>query len=191
MKKFIALLLVAIMCLSLVACSKTPEENKEDDTNKTPVVQTSGDVKLTKDNFDTYFEFIEESFFTKDASGKVNALRFRHYYKLKDEFNIDLEKSSIELKYNYSSTIKKVEIDFENQKFTLGDQIGEKKEVKNITIDKISQMTYKDYAILLLQPTHASEGATEIKFLSDFNLISVEGNIHLIESNETTESHSH
>lgn len=196
MKKFIALLLVSIMCLSLVACDKAPEKDKDKETEtNAPVVQTNGDVKITKDNFDTYFEFVEESFFTKDSSGKVNALRFRHYYKLKDEYSIDLEKSSIELKYDYSSSMKKVDIDFENEKFTLGEQIGEKKEVKNIVINVISQMTYKDYAILLLQPNHASKGDTKVEVLSDFNLLSVEGTIHLIESaeehNHSAEPHSH
>ena len=195
MKKFIALLLATVTCLSLVACNKTPEENKGNDTTNTPVVETSGDVKITKDNFNTYFEFIEESFFTKDSSGKTNALRFRHYYKLKDEYKIDLDKSSINLEYNYSFSTKKVDIDFDNQKFTLGDSVGEKVDLKNIPINKISQITYKDYAILLLQPTHASKGDTEIEFFSDFELVSIEGTIHLIEESKehdhSDESHSH
>lgn len=181
MKKIIALLLVAIMCLSFVACNKNSEEGKDENSTKAPVVQTSGDVKLTKENFETYFEFVEESFFTKDSTGKVNALRNRHYYKLKEEFSIDLEKSSIELEYSYSSAKNKVEIDFDNEKFTLGEQVGEKQEHKSIVINKISKMTYKDYAVLLLQPNHASIGDTEIEILSDIELISVEGTIHLIE----------
>ena len=76
---------------------------------------------------------------------------------------------------------KSVDIDFKNEKFTLGEQIGDKNTVKSFTIDKISKMTYKDYAILLLQPSHASIGDKEIMVFSDFTLNSVEGTIYLVE----------
>jgi hypothetical protein len=194
MKKLIALLLaLIIMCFSLIACN----DNTNDDTKETETTeQTPKDfVDLTPENIDTYFEFIEESFFTKDSSGKYSQLRFRHYYKLRDEYNIDLSKSSVKLVYNYSSAIKNVDINFDTQTFTLGEQIGEKTNLQNIVIDKISQLTYKDYAILLLQPTHASKGDTKIEFFSDFELISVEGKLHFIDVKEVdvhpTESHSH
>lgn len=195
MKKIIALLLAAVICLSLVACNKTPEENKDESATKAPVVQTTGDVKLTKDNFETYFEFIEESFFTKDSSGEYTQFRTRHYYKLKDEFRIDSSKSSIELKYNYSSSTKKVNLDFDNQKYTFGDQVGEKKEYNNIPVNQISQITYKEYAILLFQPYYASKGDTEVTYFSDFEIASVEGTIHLlepvVEHEHPTENHTH
>lgn len=193
MKKIIALLLaVVIMCFSFVACS----DNTNDDTNGNEATEQApkNEVELTLDNFDTYFEFIEESFFTKDSSGNYTQLRFRHYYKLRDEYKIDLEKSSIKLVYNYSASTKKVNINFNNQTFTLGEEISEKINYQNITIDKISQLTYKDNAILLLQPTHASKGDTKIEFFSDFKLASVEGKLHFAEKeaeNQPTESHSH
>ena len=99
MKKFLALLLAAVTCLSLVACNneQKPEE-PNDSTGKEDVVKL-GEVKITKDNFDTYFEFVEEAFFTKNSNGEVNALRYRHYYKLKEDFNIDVTKSNISLDY--------------------------------------------------------------------------------------------
>ena len=194
MKKAIALLLaLVIMCFTFVACSdKTDDDQgKTEATEKAPVTE----VELTHDNIDTYFEFIDESFFTKDSSGNYSQLRFRQYYKLREEYKIDLEKSSVELVYNYTSSIKKVSIDFNNQTFTLGEDIGEKKNYNNIAISKISQLTYKDNAILLLQPTHASKGDTQIEYFSDFELVSVEGKLHFAETEKTesqpTESHSH
>lgn len=190
MKKFIALLLTAVVCLSLVACNnvKPSEDPKESTTNNTEA--TLGEVKITADNFDTYFEFIEEGFFTKNSAGEVNALRYRHYYKLRDNYNIDITKSSIKLDYGYSYSTRKVDIDFKNEKFTLGDQVDEKNTVKSYTIDKISSMTYKDYAILLLQPDHASKGDKEIMYFSDFVLNSVEGTIYLIEP-RVEHNHTH
>lgn len=190
MKKFLALLLAAVTCLSLVACNNDkPSENPSENTTDAPVV-TLGEVKITADNFETYFEFVEESFFTKNADGEVNALRYRHYYKLKEDFNIDITKSSITLDYGYSYSTRKVDIDFANEKFTLGDQVGDKTTVESYKINKISKQTYKDYAIFLLQPNHASKGDTEIMYFSDFKLNSVEGTIYLIEPNVNAE-HTH
>lgn len=181
MKKFLAFLLAVITCLSLVACTndKPPEDPTENTTNQAE--PTLGEVKITAENFDKYFEFVEEGFFTKNNSGEVNALRHRHYYKLREEYNIDATKSSIKLDYGYSYTTRKVDIDFKNEKFTLGEQIGEKMSVESYTIDKISSMTYKDYAILLLQPDYAAKGDKELMYFSDFKINSVEGTIYLIE----------
>ena len=194
MKKIIALLLaLTIMCFSFVACS----DNTNDDSKNTESTEESSKdvVNLTAENIETYFEFVEESFFTKDSSGEYSQLRFRHYYKLRDEYNIDTTKSSVKLVYNYSSAEKKVNINFADQTFTLGEQVGEKTNLQNVVIDKISQLTYKDYAILLLQPTHAAKGDTKIEFLSDFELVSVEGQLHLVELTQVdvhpTEEHSH
>ena len=179
MKKIIALILATVVCLSLVACGNNSGE--DDATPTTEAVQTTGAVTLTAENFETYFEFCEESFFTKDASGNYAHLRYRHYYKLKEEFNMDESKSSIKLSYGYTQSTKGVTIDFANQKFTLGEQIGETKTYENIEINKFSKMTYKDYAVLLLQPTHAVKGDTQIMYFSDFKLNSVEGTLFLIE----------
>ena len=181
MKKFLALLLAAVTCLSLVACNnEKPSEDPSENTGKEDIV-TLGEVKITKDNFDTYFEFVEESFFTKNGNGEVNALRYRHYYKLKESFNIDVTKSNINLDYTYAYSTKKVDIDFKNEKFTLGDQVGEKTTVESYKIDKISSMTYKDYAILLLQPDHAAKGDKEIMYFSDIAINNVEGTLYLVE----------
>lgn len=188
MKKFLALLLAAVITLSFAACKneKTPEE-----TTTTPTEEVKlGPVEITSENFDTYFEFIEESFFTKNNSGEVNALRFRHYYKLRDKYSIDETKSSIKINYGYTYTTKSANIDFENQKFTLGEQIGEAKSYENIPVAKISKITYKNYAILLLQPTHAEKGDSEIMYFSDFKLNSVEGTLYFIEA-KNVETHTH
>ncbi len=195
MKKIIALLLaLTIMCFSFVACSDNQNEDPKNDENQTTEQTSKDSVELTAENLDTYFEFIEESFFTKDSSGNYTQLRFRHYYKLREEYKINAEKSTINLVYNYSSVNKKVKINFNTQEFTLGEEVGEKTNLTNIVINKISQLTYKDYAILLLQPTHASKGDKEIEFLSDFEIVSVEGTLYFAEEaehNHSEEGHTH
>lgn len=187
MKKIIALILATVLCLSLVACGN---DSGDETPPTTEVVQTTGPVKITAENFETYFEFVEEAFFTKDASGNYAHLRHRHYYKLKENYSIDETKSSIQLDYGYTQSTKSVTIDFANQKFTLGEQIGESQRHDSIKINKISKMTYKDYAILLLQPTHAVKGDTKIIYFSDFKLNSVEGTLYLVDATATT-THAH
>lgn len=182
MKKVIALLLaLTIMCFTFVACSDKSNEDTENKETETTEQVSKDSVKLTAENLDTYFEFIEESFFTKDGNGNYTQLRYRHYYKLREEYKINPEKSTIKLVYNYSSSTKKVDINFDTQEFTLGEQVGETISLKNMEINKISQLTYKDYAILLLQPTHAKKGDKEIEFLSDFEIVSVEGTLYFAE----------
>lgn len=195
MKKLLALLLaLTIMCFTFVACSdnKDDTQNGENSTTEETVPES---VELTMENFDTYFEFVEESFFTKDKNGNLTQLRFRHYYKLKPEYNINLEESTILLKYDYSAVTKKVSIDFDAQKFTLGEDVNEKEYYKSVPITKISQLTYKDNAILLLQPTHAKKGDTQVEYFDDFKLVYVEGTLHFVEPDKNaehpTENHTH
>lgn len=188
MKKIIAFLLATIICLSFAACNG---EKTTDETTTTPTEEVQlGPVEITAENFDTYFEFVEESIFTKNASGEVNALRFRHYYKLKDKYNIDSTKSSINMTYSYTQSTKAIKIDFANQKFTLGEQKGETKTYENVPVAKISKMTYKNYAIFFLQPDHAVKGDSEIMYFSDFKVNSVTGTLYLIEA-KNVETHTH
>ena len=192
MKKFLALILaLTIMCFSFVACSDNKDTGKDDNQKTEEKMPES--VELTMENFDTYFEFVEESFFTKDKDGNLTQLRFRHYYKLKPEYNINLEESTVLLKYDYSAVTKKIDIDFDAQKFTLGEDTEEKDYYNAVPITKISQLTYKDNAILLLQPTHAKEGDTTVEYFDDFKLASVEGTLHFAEADvdHSAEDHTH
>ena len=195
MKKFLALLLaLTIMCFTFVACSDNKDGTQNDDKNTTEETMPES-VELTKENFETYFEFVEESFFTKDKNGNLTQLRFRHYYKLKPEYNISLEESTVLLKYDYSAVTKKVDIDFDAQKFTLGKDVDEKEYYKSVPVTKISQLTYKDNAIFLLQPTHAKKGDTQVEYFDDFNLADVEGTLYFVEADKnvehSAEDHTH
>ncbi len=178
LKKIIALLLaLTIMCFSFVACdnSKNPDEEPSS-TEKTPVES----VELSLDNWDTYFEFVEESFFTKDASGKVDALRFRHYYKLKSDYKIDFDKSSIEIVYKHTYCKRPITVDFNKQTFELGDATNEKAYNNEIPVSTLSKITNTDYAVLLLQPNKVSTKTAEIDYFDDFKLVSAKGTLHFI-----------
>ncbi len=178
LKKIIALLLaLTIMCFSFVACdnSKNPDEEPSS-TEDTPVES----VELSLDNWDTYFEFVEESFFTKDSSGNVDALRFRHYYKLKSDYKIDLEKSSIDISYKHTYCKRPITVDFSKETFELGNALNEKQYNNTITIKTLSMITPDVCAILLLQPNKVSTKNAEIDYFDDFELTGVKGTLHFI-----------
>lgn len=177
LKKILAILLaLVIMCFTFVACSDNTDKDPEN-TEKTEQNATDS-VELTLENFDTYFEFVEESFFTKDSSGNVDALRFRHYYKLKDDYKVDVEKSNIEIVYNHSYRSRPVTVDFNNETFEFGQKSGEKKTIENRTINKLTMINYKDCAILLLQPDKVDKNTKETLFYDDFELKSVKGTLY-------------
>lgn len=177
LKKILAVLLaLIIMCFTFAACS-----NKTDNDPENPDVteQNSTDsVELTLENFDTYFEFVEESFFTKDSSGNVDALRFRHYYKLRDDYKVDVEKSDIEIVYSHSYRTRPITVDFNSQTFEFGQKSGEKKTIDSRTVNKITKISYKDFAILLLQPDKVDKNTKETIFYDDFELKSVKGTLY-------------
>ncbi len=178
MKKIIALLLATIICLSLVACNN-PSEGKDENPSTTEEVEIDH-VELTLENFDEYFEFIDEGIFTKNSSDIIDALRFRQYYKLKDNVKIDMEKSNVSIEYKYKSSIKDITVDFKNQKYTIGNNEKDVKIIENIKVNKISNITYKDCAILLYQPNAVKEGAKEFNCLSDFELTNVTGTLYFV-----------
>ncbi len=179
MKKIIALLLTLIlMCFSFVAC----DDSTNDDTKETETtVQIPKDkVELTLENFDTYFDFVEESFFTKDSSGEVDSLRFRQYYKLKNEYKIDLEKSNVEITYNHSYCSRPIHVDFNTETFKFGDNSSNKEIFENRKINKIQMITPTDYAIFLFQPSKIEKGTSHALYYDDFELTSVNGTLYFI-----------
>ena len=83
MKKFIALLLVSIMCLSLVACDKAPEKDKDKETETNAPV---GSYVLQNKSEGVAFYYVEEgaqpkvkanrAYLTVPAAANVRALFF-------------------------------------------------------------------------------------------------------------------
>lgn len=180
MKKIIALLLaITIMCFSFVACdsNKTPDESENTSANEQDAKDS---IELTLENFDTYFEFVDDPIFTKNSSGEIDALRFRHYYKLKEEFKIDTEKSTIELTYKHSASTRDITVDFKNEKYTIGSVEKDKKMIENRVVNKISNITYKDVAILLLQPDAVKSESALFTYYNEFELTSVKGTLYFI-----------
>ena len=177
MKKIIAFLLaLTIMCFSFAACNK-PSDAQDDAANNT---DPKDKVELSLENFNTYFEFVEEPIFTKNSSGETDALRLRHYYKLKSDYKIDLEKSSIEITYNHTYRSRPITVNFKDQTFKFGAQSGSKKLINDRVIDKLSMINYLQCAILLLQPDKVTKDTKETLYYDDFELTSVKGTLYFV-----------
>ncbi len=185
MKKFIALLLaLTIMCFCFVACSNnTDDEPKETESTEVAPqdeVAPEGEVKLTLENFDTFFEFVEEPFFTKDSSGKTDSLRFRHYYKIKDTYKIDITKSNVEITYKHSYTLRPITVDFNSETFEFGSESNEKQIIKDRKINSIQEITAQNFAILLFQPSKIDKSTVTTPYYSDFEVTDVNGTLYFV-----------
>lgn len=177
MKKFIALLLSTIICLSFVACDKS-DENTE---NTTQVEQESANsVKLTPENFETYFEYVERPIFTRVDSDKINSFQFRYFYKLRSKYEIDYDKSSIELTYKHASCTRDIDIDFTNPKFTLGDNIKNETIINNVKINKFTSISDFGQAIMLNSPEAVQKGANTTTYYYDFVITDVKGTLYFV-----------
>ena len=126
MKKAISLLLALVMCLSLCACGKEKEEPSasyieevENTVDMTETEQKSVEtepvivetepkleiVELTLDNWQEYFEFVDNPNFQKDAFGEVEGFTVGISLQLKEEYqqrSASIENGAIEYQMQYA-----------------------------------------------------------------------------------------
>ena len=105
MKKWIALLLAAVLCLSLSACGEktSPEEEMLmtpatiDPPAKIETKPVNETIEITMDNWQDYFEEYDEDVWELDAFQELDKLTNCAYLVLKDEYASRLveEKSSV------------------------------------------------------------------------------------------------
>lgn len=114
MKKWIALLLAAVLCLSLSACGEktSPEEEMLmtpatiDPPAKIETKPVNETIEITMDNWQDYFEEYDEDVWELDAFQELDKLTNCAYLVLKDEYASRLveEKALSPLRSNVSWT---------------------------------------------------------------------------------------
>jgi len=125
MKKAISLLLALVMCMSLCACNSdkgapvsepekieatmVPEETALEIIETEPIiVETEPQlvtVELTLDNWQEYFEFVDDPNFQKDAFGEVEGFAVGISLQLKEEYqqrSASIENGAIEYQMQYA-----------------------------------------------------------------------------------------
>lgn len=79
-------------------------------------------VEITKDNFETYFELVEERTESKNSFGEVTTVYFTEYWVSKagtDRVNMSM--SNVALEYTYLAVDRKGHYDGTSKAYTLGD----------------------------------------------------------------------
>lgn len=83
MKKLIALLLAAVMCLSLAACDKG-EHSPQDTDEPSNAELTEQTVEITLDNWQEYFEFRPVVYEKKDSYNELTGMRVYYMFLPKE-----------------------------------------------------------------------------------------------------------
>ena len=111
MKRLIALLLSAVMCLSLAACGGIG--------GKTEVVE------LTLDNWKDYFELTVIEHYETNGFGEVERLEIRQELVVKQEYAEDVVCDNVVFELNPTAERIQVTLDAANQSYTLGEVVDE------------------------------------------------------------------
>ncbi|MDD6263264.1 MAG: hypothetical protein PUA83_09320, partial [Clostridiales bacterium] len=77
MKKWIALLLAAVLCLGLAACgdSRTQDNSPQDTDEPSNTGLTEQTVEITLDNWQDYFEFRPDVHVTKNSYNEITGMQ--------------------------------------------------------------------------------------------------------------------
>ena len=111
MKKWIAILLAAVMCFSLAACSGAG--------GKTEVIE------LTLDNWKDYFELAVTEYYDINGFGEVERLEIQQDLVVKQEYAEDVVCDNVVFELNPTAQRIQVTLNAVDQTYTLGEVIDE------------------------------------------------------------------
>ena len=140
MKKILALLLVAVMCLLLVACGNRTMPNIGDNSdeqlnqaqpeggnneNADAVTQDTElqyeTVELTLENWDQYFEIADKLEIARDEFGEIWRIQIGYYFQLKPEYSekyLDLDGFAAKIEFTTALIDGKVNVEEETYEIT-------------------------------------------------------------------------
>lgn len=190
MKKVIAMLLAAVMCLSLGACGgsvgSTDGNQADDKKNYTA-------VEITMDNWSEYLEFSSTyaTYYTdsafSDVSKEINGVSHDFYFGVKDEYFSRLDT------VNSAITVR-VSADFGTQYGTFADDYSSfdpngKFEVgkKNMELENDDVFKVTDHGKFAWIMSSAAAGASELKdgkldkWLTNQKVINITGTLYITE----------
>lgn len=142
MKKTLAIIMAALMCLSLCACAggennsdNTSEVQNEDTTTETtntndtepgetkPVYET---VEITLDNWQDYFEFREIKKIKINGFEEFNGADILYYLVTKDGIELDTKNSTVTVRYILTTEYKSCSVDLEKKTIVYGETLETK-----------------------------------------------------------------
>ena len=136
MKKWIALLLLLSLCLSLCGCGKKKEPPAETGqtseyavpteyippvTQELPVYTRFDSIEITLDNWDTYFEITEVPLFILNPNGGIREMVQNYCVTLREEFSHRLRTTGsygVDFTIGFDVYVDTLDIDLDNKTFT-------------------------------------------------------------------------
>ena len=113
MRKKIALFLATLMCISLCACGGS-------ETSSSSLFKKEQEIEITMDNWQEYFEEKEVISASSNAFDELEHIAIHQVLALKDKYEIDKEKSEVDIEYKWH--IEKSKIDsFREHTYKIGD----------------------------------------------------------------------
>ena len=142
-------------------------------------------VEITAENWDKYFEFVDEGKFGENEFGEVTSFQYYQYLSLKEEyidkFSNSLSKLVMELDFTYGK--KGCQVDLESKKYTLTDSYEVDTYDRDSSIYSFNYSNYEDvsyYRTTLMSPYFNKENSYLSDFKTDMEIIRVQGTIYLL-----------
>ena len=142
-------------------------------------------VEITAENWDEYFELVDEGKFGENEFGEVTSFQYYQYLSLKEEyidkFSNSLSKLVMELDFTYGK--KGCQVDFESKKYTLTDSYEVDTYERDSSIYSFNYSSYEDvayYRTTLMSPYFNKENSYLSDFKTNMEIIRVQGTIYLL-----------
>ncbi len=143
MKRFVVLLLAAVMCLSLVACGGSNDTLTTDETEATVSKETEPklvSVEITLDNWQNYFELREYTKFIENGFGEIDDAETYWTLVSKDEYAFDMENCDVTFEFTYDEEIVAATVDTDSKTVIYGEVTGSRtSEAKVETMNGVGQ----------------------------------------------------
>lgn len=170
MKKLLALLLAAVMCLSLAACGKKTET-----------------IEITTDNWQEYFELQYTDTWSLNAFNEYDDVKRDVILVVKEEYAsrlADNDENTLIIDFSCDTSIWSATVDFEAQTYTL---TGEKRkaeafqEIQTISVNELSEP--RVLSNISFQP-YTEDGVRYIMLCENEYINRIEGTLTLYIENE-------
>ena len=116
MRKIIALLLVAVMCLSFVGCDQTPPNDTIIENEPQYEI-----VEITLDNWQDYFELCTHHEFEENGFGEFEMITTYYTLVSKSGIVFDINKSEVTVELTANIEDKTYTVDLENKTVVYGE----------------------------------------------------------------------
>lgn len=142
-------------------------------------------IEITTENWDDYFEIVDEGKFGENAFGEVESFNYYQYLTLKEEymdkFSSSLSELAMELDFTYGQ--KGCEVDLPNKKYTLLDSYEVDSYDHDSSIYTFNYSNYEDevyYRTTLMSSYFNKEESYLSSFKTDMQVIRTQGTIYLL-----------